>query len=397
MGDWSFDPEDWPDPPAMTKELDSLGVKLVVSVWPTLQEDSATYEALRSCGGLVRDSHGGPLRHHWPARGGDERYLPMAYYDATQLRARHLLWEQLRSGYLESGVTAFWLDACEPDLPPSLAPRAVYHAGPGPLAGNAYGHKHARAVAEGLRATGDDRPLSLIRSAWAGSQRHGVALWSGDIRPTFDSLAAQIRAGLNVALSGIPWWHTDIGGFLGGNPDDPAYRELLIRWFQYGTFSPVMRLHGDREPNQPFSARMTGGPNEVWSYGEQAYPILRDHILLRERLRPYLHELAETAHRTGTPPMRPLFFDFPDDETAWDVDDHYMLGPDLLVAPVTEAGARERAVHLPHGVHWIDTATGTEHEGGRTLPVPAHWSAYPYSSAPGHLSPERRCTDVRVQ
>ncbi|UXY22987.1 glycoside hydrolase family 31 protein [Streptomyces cynarae] len=371
MGDWSFDPEDWPDPAAMTKELDSLGVRLVVSVWPTLQDDSANYEALRACGGLVRDSHGGLLRHHWPARGGDQRYLPMAYYDATHPRARQLLWEQLRANYAQLGVSAFWFDACEPDLPPSLAPRAVYHAGPGPQVGNAYGHEHARTVADGLRATGDDRPLSLIRSAWAGSQRHGVALWSGDILPTFDSLAAQVRTGLNVAMSGIPWWHTDIGGFLGGNPDDPGYRELLIRWFQYGTFSPVMRLHGDREPNQPFSARMSGGPNEVWSYGEQAYPVLRDHLLLRERLRPYLHGLAETAHRTGAPPMRPLFFDFPDDETAWDVDDQYMLGPDLLVAPVIEAGARERTVHLPHGARWIDTATGTEHEGGKTLPVAA--------------------------
>ncbi|KUO16471.1 glycoside hydrolase family 31 protein [Streptomyces dysideae] len=371
MGDWSFDPEDWPDPAAMIKELDSLGVRLIVSVWPNLEADSANYDALRTSGGLVRDSQGGLLRQPWPARSDGEQYVPMAYYDATHPGARRLLWEQLRANYADLGVVAFWLDACEPDLSPELARRAVYGAGPGPQVGNAFAHLHARAVAEGLRESGDDRPLSLIRAAWAGSQRYGAALWSGDIPATFDSLATQIRAGLNVAMSGIPWWHTDIGGFMGGHPDDPAYRELLVRWFQYGTFSPVMRLHGDREPNQPFSTSMSGGPNEVWSYGEEAYPILRDHLLLRERLRPYLHDLAETAHRTGAPPMRPLFFDFPDDETAWDVDDQYLLGPDLLVAPVTELGARARTVHLPRGARWTDTATGAEHEGGTTLSVAA--------------------------
>jgi alpha-D-xyloside xylohydrolase len=169
-------------------------------------------------------------------------------------------------------------------------------------------------------------------------------------------------------MSGIPWWNTDIGGFFGGDPDDPAYRELLIRWFQYGTFSPVMRLHGDRKPNYPaFSAEMTGGPNEVWSYGEQAYEILREHLLLRQRLRPYLRTLSQDAHRTGAPPMRPLFFDFPEDERAWDVDDQFLLGPDVLVAPVYEAGARARQVYLPSGTRWLDPVTGRAHEGGTTL------------------------------
>jgi alpha-D-xyloside xylohydrolase len=248
----------------------------------------------------------------------------------------------------------------------------VYAAGPAAQAANLYPLQHARAVADGLRAAGEDRPLSLIRSAWAGSQRHGALLWSGDIPTTFDSLARQIRAGLNVAMSGIPWWNTDIGGFAGGDPDDPAYRELLIRWFQYGTFGPVMRLHGDREPNHPtFSTDMTAGPNEVWSYGQEAYDILRQHLLLRERLRPYLHRLAEDAHRTGAPPMRPLFFDFPEDPGAWDVDDQFLLGPDVLVAPVYEAGARARRVYLPSGTGWLDPATKAVLKGGTTLDAEA--------------------------
>ncbi|MFE9968444.1 TIM-barrel domain-containing protein [Streptomyces sp. NPDC005525] len=373
MGDWRFEPAEWPDPTAMTQELGRLGVKLAVSVWPTVEPGSDTYDELRAAGHLVTDADGGLLTFPWPSRhGGDALTRPMAYYDATHSGARAALWQRLNDNYRPVGVSCFWLDACEPDLPPAFAERAVYAAGPAAETANLYPLQHARAVADGLRATGEDRPLSLIRSAWAGSQRHGALLWSGDIPTTFDSLARQIRAGLNVAMSGIPWWNTDIGGFAGGDPDDPDYRELLIRWFQYGTFGPVMRLHGDREPNHPtFSTDMTAGPNEVWSYGQGAYDILRQHLLLRERLRPYLHRLAEDAHRTGAPPMRPLFFDFPEDPCAWDVDDQFLLGPDVLVAPVYEAGARARRVYLPSGTGWLDPATGAVLKGGTTLDAEA--------------------------
>ncbi|MFD0327489.1 TIM-barrel domain-containing protein [Streptacidiphilus monticola] len=364
MGDWRFEESEWPDPAAMVKELTDLGVRLAVSVWPTVEPDSDTHDELRAAGHLVRDADGGLLTFPWPSRyAGDALIRPMAYYDATHPGARAALWQRLDANYRSLGVECFWLDACEPDLPRDRADRAVYAAGPAAEVANLYPLLHARAVADGLRAAGQDRPLSLIRSAWAGSQKHGALLWSGDIPTTFDSLARQIRAGLNVAMSGVPWWNTDIGGFFGGDPDDPGYRELLIRWFQYGTFCPVMRLHGDRQPNYPaFSADMTGGPNEVWSYGEEAYGILREHLLLRERLRPYLAALSEDAHRTGAPPMRPLFFGFPEDERAWDVDDQFLLGPDLLVAPVYAPGARARAVYLPAGARWLDPATGLVRE-----------------------------------
>lgn len=371
MGDWRFEPAEWPDPAAMAAELAELGVELAVSVWPTVAADSENHDALRTAGLLVRDARGGLLTTRAPARGRGQDHQPVAHYDPTEPRAREFLWQRLRENYHALGVTAFWLDACEPDVPPESAARARYAAGPGPQVGALYGHLHTQAVADGLRSVGVDRPLSLVRSAWAGSQRHGAALWSGDIEASFESLAAQIRAGLNVALSGIPWWNTDIGGFLGGDPDDPAYRELLVRWFQYGTFSPIMRLHGDRAPNQPWTTAMTGGPNEVWSYGEEAYPILAAHLRLRERLRPYLGALSEAAHRTGTPPMRPLFFDFPEDGRAWAVDDEFLLGPDLLVAPVAQAGARARPVYLPAGTRWLDPATGAVHAGGTAVEAAA--------------------------
>jgi alpha-D-xyloside xylohydrolase len=270
------------------------------------------------------------------------------------------------------GIHIFWLDACEPEMKPGLPHHLDYSAGSGTEVANLYPREHTRGVYEHLRDEGEETVLSLVRSAWAGSQRYGAALWSGDIPATFESLANSVRAGLNVAMSGIPWWTTDIGGFQGGDPADPAYQELLVRWFQYGTFSPIMRLHGDRKPNYPtFSADMTGGPNEVWSYGQEAYPILAGHLRLRERLRPYLLELSEAAHHTGAPVMRPLFFDFPGDDHAWSVDDQFLLGPDILVAPVTEAGARSRAVHLPSGTRWADAFTGTVHGGGITFDASA--------------------------
>ncbi|MGP3964161.1 glycoside hydrolase family 31 protein [Nonomuraea sp. 3N208] len=364
MGDWSFDPEFWPDPQAMVKELDQLGVKLVVSVWPTVEADSDNHPAMRAAGHLVGSVEGGLLTQDWPAKGRGESFLPSAYYDATAPNARRTLWRELREHYVELGVEAFWLDAGEPDLIPRKAEQALYAAGPGRQVGNMYGHYHAGGVHDGLAEAGVQRPLSLVRSCWAGSQRYGVALWSGDIRPTWDALATQVRTGLNVALSGIPWWNTDIGGFHGGDPSSQEYRELLIRWFQFGTFCPVMRLHGVREPSGPFTAEQTGADNEVWSYGERAYQILREHLFLRERLRPYLMTLAEAAHERGEPVLRPLLFDFPGDERAWSVDDQFMLGPDLLVAPVLAPGMAERSVYLPQGTRWVELATGHIHDSG---------------------------------
>jgi len=171
-------------------------------------------------------------------------------------------------------------------------------------------------------------------------------------------------------MSGMPWWNSDIGGFNGGDPADPAYRELILRWFEYGAFCPLFRLHGDRVPRQPFSSSMTGGDNEVWSYGDEAYGIMADWLRLRERLRPYLMEQMRVARETGLPPMRPLLVDFPADEASWAVSDEFLLGPDVLVAPITALGLRERDVYLPPG-RWTDAWTGEPVEGGTTVRVAA--------------------------
>jgi alpha-D-xyloside xylohydrolase len=189
-------------------------------------------------------------------------------------------------------------------------------------------------------------------------------------------------------MAGIPWWTTDIGGFGGGDPDDPAYRELLIRWFQWGAFCPVFRLHGFRVSRSPEYAPLhtsgtsseevfSGGPNEVWSYGEEAYEILKKFLFLREHMRPYIRQLMKAAHEKGTPIMRPVFYDFPNDERAWDVPHEYMFGPDVLVAPVMFPGIRTRSVYLPAGADWKDVRSGLIRRGGETLEVEAPLDAIP--------------------
>jgi alpha-D-xyloside xylohydrolase len=229
-------------------------------------------------------------------------------------------------------------------------------------------------VAEGMAAAGRET-VTLARSAWAGSQRHGIVLWSGDVASSWEALRAQVPAGLNAGLAGIPWWTTDIGGFIGGDPGDPAFRELLVRWFEFGTLCPIFRLHGYRSPAAGIGG--PGGPNQVWSFGEDAYRILVEHLRLRERLRPYLGAQARLAAETGLPPMRPCFVDFPDDPASWDPADQYLLGPDLLVAPVLAPGATSRPVYLPAGSGWLERSTGRRYEGGRTIEATARLERVP--------------------
>jgi alpha-D-xyloside xylohydrolase len=226
-----------------------------------------------------------------------------------------------------------------------------------------------------MRDAGDDEIINLCRSAWAGSQRYGAAVWSGDIPATFEGLRVQIRAGLNIGLSGIPWWTSDIGGFHGGDPDDADYRELIVRWFQYGVWCPLFRLHGHREPRTPLAADITGGPNEVWSYGDEAFRIISRLLLLRERLQPYILEQMRVTAENGTPPMRPIWFDAPDDGTAWMIEDEFTFGPDVLVAPIAELGTRSRDVYLPGASRWRHAVTGQTFDGGQWInaEAPFEW------------------------
>jgi alpha-D-xyloside xylohydrolase len=373
MGDYRFDPAEYPDPAAMMRELDELGVRLMVSIWPTVSPLSEHYETMRDEGLLVAADQG--VEFHSKIRDKGMRVpMPIAFYDATNPRTRRFIWALVKRNYHDLGVGTWWLDACEPELNPGHPANLSFHAGPGAEVAGIYPRDNARLFAEGM--DGQETVL-LCRSAWAGQQKYAAAVWSGDIPATWESLRQQVRAGLSIAIAGIPWWTTDIGGFHGGDARDEGFRELMVRWFQYGAFCPLFRLHGDREPRTATGWDMTGGPNEVWAFGEEAYAIIKDVMLMRERLRPYLHEQLDLAATDGLPAMRPLFVDFPDDERAWTVEDQMMFGPDVLVAPVTEAGARSRPVYLPAGARWTHAWSGREHDGGGVIEEAAPLSEIP--------------------
>jgi alpha-D-xyloside xylohydrolase len=370
QGDWKFDPDEWPDPAAMVTELEQLGVKLMVSVWPTVNPASENYAEMNELGYLVANEHGLGLQLASWDRGSAVR-VPMSFYDATNPRAREYVWSKVRDNYLKFGIKTWWLDACEPELVPEQPENLRYHTGPGLEVGNAYPMLHASGFYEGMQAEGEQEIVLLCRSAWAGSQRYGALVWSGDIDSTFEDLRRQIPAGLNIGLSGIPWWTTDIGGFKNGDINSPAFRELIVRWFQFGVFCPVFRLHGIRQPGTMVGSEQTGAGNEVWSFGDTEYEIIRHLLFLRERLRPYVMEQMRVAHESGLPPMRPLFLDFPADPACWDIADQFLFGGDILVAPVVTEGARERDVYLPAGADWRDAWTGAPAAGGQWVTAAA--------------------------
>ena len=367
-GDWTFDSELWPDPAEMVRELKSMGIELMVSVWPTVNTASENFQPMLDHGLLLRNERGGS----WQNGNAMESFV-----DSTNPKARKYLWEQLIKGYVDDGIKLFWLDTIEPEIVPLEFDNTRYYLGNGSEVTGLYPKCHQQAFYEGLKSRGEKAPMTLGRSAWVGSQSLGAAVWSADIPSTFESLRCQVNGGLNIALSGIPYWTTDIGGFHGGDIEDPEFHELLIRWFQYGVFCPIMRLHGVRkhanakraagdpigkaDPNHP------GVGNEVWTYGEEVCEILSDQILLRDRLKSYIMDQMKKAETTGLPPMRPVFVDFPEDKNAWEVEDQFMFGPDLLVSPVTALGVRKRNVYLPEGTDWKDAFTGKEYKGGTTV------------------------------
>jgi alpha-D-xyloside xylohydrolase len=369
QGDWKFDSKYWPDPDAMIRELKEMGIELMVSIWPTVDYRSENFEEMKEKGYLIRTDRGFRIAMDFQGN--------TVHFDATNPEAREYVWQKAKKNYYEKGILVFWLDEAEPEYSIYDFDNYRYHMGPNVQIGNIYPAMYAKTFFDGMKAEGQENIINLLRCAWAGSQKYGALVWSGDIHSSFASLRNQLAAGLNMGIAGIPWWTTDIGGFHGGNPEDPAFRELLVRWFEYGTFCPVMRLHGYREPlKEPMgteggAACVSGADNEVWSFGEEAYEICRTYLKMRETMKPYIAELMEEAHRKGTPVMRPLFYDFPEDERSWEVEDQYMFGPDVLVAPILYAGMRKRKVYLPKGFAWKEYWTGEEVEGGRTVDVDA--------------------------
>ena len=362
QGDWKFDPLYWPDPDAMIAELKSMGIELMVSVWPTVDRESENYKEMLENGYLIRTERG--------FRVGLNFEGSTIHFDATNPGAREYVWSKIKKNYYDKGIKVFWLDEAEPEYSVYDFDNYRYYRGTDLEVGNIYPVEYAKAFYEGMEKEGQENIVNLLRCAWAGSQKYGALVWSGDIASSYDSMKNQLAAGLNMGLAGIPWWTTDIGGFHGGDPNDEKFRELFVRWFQWGTFCPVMRLHGDREPRQPMLSAIGGGhcasgaANEVWSYGDVVYEICSKYLNIRETLRDYTRGLMMEAHTKGTPVIRTLFYEFPDDELCWEVEDEYMYGDKYLVAPILEPGAATREIYFPAGCKWKNFHDGTEYDGG---------------------------------
>lgn len=391
QGDWKFDPAEWPDPKAMVKELRSIGVEVMVSVWPTVSITSENYKEMNERGMLLTTDRGvGAVVGLIDKDPFGPMYL--TYYDAFNEQARDFHWDIIKRNYIDNDIDHFWIDACEPEMRPAHPENVRTALGNGAEMMCAYPMLHEKRFREGLREEGREGVL-LCRSAWAGSHAHGVILWSGDVWSNWEWFRAQIAAGLHSGMSGLGWWTTDIGGFYDGQGARPEFRELLVRWFEFGVFSPICRLHGFRIPDDvpvpgpgeevtygEDTVRLfieSGGANEVWSFGDKVEKVLVELLKVREALWPYLKECFAEFARSGAPVMAPIFYHFDDDIESREDASRYMLGPDLLVAPILHENIEAMKVALPKGETWVHVWTGSVFDGGSTVDVDCPWGQCP--------------------
>ncbi|PMC58964.1 family 31 glucosidase [Dolosicoccus paucivorans] len=367
QGEYRFDTDFWPDPKKLVKELkEEYGVEPLISIWPTVQSDAYNYEEYLKNGYLVNVNRG--VRLTMQIQGST------VFADMTNPDARNYIWGKIKESYKDIGIDYYWIDVAEPGYAVYDFDNIRYHKGPMHAVGNLYPLGYLKMIYEGNKKT-NEGVVTLTRGSWAGAQKYGALAWSGDIDCSFEAFRNQVNTGLNMGLAGIPWWTTDIGGFHGGNPDDESFRELVVRWFQYSTFSPILRMHGDRLPHSaPLSnsgggSMPTGASNEIWAYGEKYEAIMTKYIRIREILKPYLIEIMEKARKKGHPLMRPLFFEYPEDSKAWETDNMYLFGSDLLVAPVLFEGLKSQRIYLPKGEKWIYAYDGRVYEGGQEVEV----------------------------
>ena len=398
-GSHEFDPERFPDPAGWIRELhERHKARLMISVWPKFYTTTANFRAMKEKGFLYPETLKRPTTD-WLGH-------VHTFYDAFNADARTLFWKQMDEALFSKGVDAWWMDATEPELVGEGTPGALKAAmnptalGSGARMANAYVLASSQAVYEGQRRSNPDkRVFILTRSAFAGVQRYASAAWSGDISADWDSLRKQVPAGLNMALSGVPWWTTDVGGFTvprkwsGPDPrpeDVEEWRELVTRWFQFATFCPLLRVHG-QFPNR-----------EMWFFGgDEGHRAYRTQLAfdeLRYRMLPYAYSVAADVTRRHGTIMRPLVMDFRDDPAVLGIGDQFLFGPSLLVNPVTAPGATQREVYLPRGASWYDFWTGSHAEGGRRIEAPAPYESLPLYVKAGSIlpmGPELQYTDEK--
>lgn len=387
MGQLDIDPTAFPDPKGMNAKLHAMGMHSIISVWPRFEKESRYYDFLAAKGWLLHDKDGKPVD------GLPVRYdRAGALIDSTNPDARAWYWSKIRDNIASQGFDWFWLDETEPDLVPD---GHWYSIGSGDRYHNVFPLLHTEGVAEGsARDRPDFRNLLLCRAAYLGSQRTGCLFWSSDVDASWEALHRQVPTGLDFTATGLAYWGSDTGGWQWPKPhtpehpplldpagatamapDDPDYPELFTRWFEYNSFTPTLRIHGQR----PATA--------LWSYGDAALPVLEQWLRLRYSLIPYLYALGHHTAETGAPFMRALFMDFPNDPEVADLGDEYMFGPAFLVAPVTEQGQTSRRVYLPAGSDWYDWWTNTRIAGGRWITAAAPIDRIPLYVRAGSIVP----------
>lgn len=393
-GSHEFDPQRFPDPKGMVDEIHGMNGRIMVSVWPKFYQTTEHYKEFDEKGWMYQQAIEDSIKD-WVGPG----YMG-SFYDAYHPEARKLFWKQMQDHYYPLGFDAWWMDASEPNIrdctdlqyrkdlcgPTALGPSAEYF--------NAYALVNADAIYNGQRGVEPDKRVFLLtRSGFAGLQRYSTATWSGDIATRWEDMKAQISAGLNFAISGIPYWTMDIGGFcvedryVAGqveynktgreNDDYKEWRELNARWYQFGAFCPLFRAHGQ----YPF--------REIWNIAPEGHPAYQSVVYytkLRYNLMPYIYSLAGMTHFADYTIMRPLVMDFMADTQVNDISDQYMFGPGLMVCPVYEYGARSREVYFPNTGGWYDFYTGKYMAGGKQT-VDAPYERIPLYVREGAIIP----------
>jgi alpha-D-xyloside xylohydrolase len=385
-GSHDFDKVRFPDPQGMVDAVHKQHARIMLSVWGKFYANTDNYKELAAQGHMwTRNVENGDL--DWVGPG-----YKNSHYDPYTQEARETYYRQMKHKLVDKGFDAWWMDNTEPDILSNTRPEdfkkligpTVY--GPGEATFNPYSLVHSGGMVEGLRRDQPDtRQFILSRSGFAGIQRNSVAVWSGDTASRWNNLYDQIASGVNFSMSGIPNWTHDIGGYAqetryqvgdvgsaqenrttgkqAANPEDlKEWRELNLRWFQFGAFSPLFRSHGEVVKREIYNL----------SAGDDA---MRDsmvwYLKLRYRLMPYIYTMAADTHYNSGTMMRGLVMDFPQDERVKNIKDQYMFGPSLMVAPVTSYGARSRQVYLPAGADWVDFDTGERYRGGASVTVQA--------------------------
>ena len=387
------------NPQKMLDDIHAMNAHAMISVWSSFGPMTKPYRELKA-GGMLLDFN------TWPPSGSDKWPPVMDYpsgvrvYDAYHPQARDIYWKYLEKGIFSLGMDAWWMDSTDPDhldIKPSDYDNPTYlgtfrkvrNAYPLMAVGGVYDHQRA--------ATSDKRVFILTRSAFAGQQRYGANTWTGDISASWDTFKRQIPAGLNFSLCGIPHWNTDIGGFFLGNyPQktlDPDYRELHVRWMQFGTFCPMMRSHG------------ADAAREIWQFGKKGepyYDAIEKYINLRYSLLPYIYSTSWQVTRHQASFLRALSMDFPADRRVWDMGSEYMFGASFLVCPVTDpmytrmegenrvpdfSQVKNAEVYLPEGAAWYDFWTNERLEGGQTVEKAAPLDILPLYVKAGSIVP----------